>query len=83
MSVRKHYMTLCIRDNTEVTHIERNGVIEVTFEQAYTGGFKTLVMDVDANIIKNDGFNDAEVAYFKDFTLRNKPGIIAESRGEI
>lgn len=83
MSVRKHYMTLCIRDNTEITHIERNGIIEVTFEQAINGGFKTLVMDVDANVISNDGYNDAEIAYFREFTLRNKPGIVAESRGEI
>ena len=83
MSVRKHYMTLCFRDNTEVTHIERNGTIEVTFEQACKGGFKTLVMDVDANIISNAGFTDADVAFFRDFTLRNKPGIVAESRGEI
>lgn len=83
MSERKHYMTLCFRDNTEVTHIERNGKIEVTFEQAIKGGFKTLVMDVDANVISNDGFNAADVAFFQDFTLRNKPGIVAESRGEI
>lgn len=83
MTIRKHYMTICFKNNTEVTHIETDGKIIVTFEQACTGGFKTLVMDVDANVISNDGFNTSEVEYFRDFALRNKSGIIAESRGEL
>lgn len=83
MRIRKHYITICFRNNTEVTHIEKNGVIEVTYEQACNGGFKTLVMDLAANVISNDGFNDSDVAFFKAFTLQNKPAIEAESRGEI
>ena len=83
MATRKHYMTLCIRGNTEVTHIERNGIIEVTFEQVCTGGFNTLVLDIDANIISNEGFNTSDVSFFQRFLLSNREVIIMESRGEI
>lgn len=83
MSERMSYMTLCFRGNTEVTHINKNGVIEVTFEQAVHGGFNTLVMDLQGRVISNDGFNNSEVEWMRDFTIRNAPIIKAESRGEI
>ena len=83
MGVRKHYMTLCIRDNTEITHIEKSGIIEVTFEQDIPGGFKTLVLDMNANVITNVGFNLSEIAYFQKFLVQNRDGILMESRGEI
>lgn len=35
----KLYCRLCQRDNTDVTYINRNGNIEVTFEKAVYGGF--------------------------------------------
>lgn len=76
-------MTLCFRENTEVTHIVNNGKIEVTYEQAVDGGFHTLVIDIDGNVISNDGFNDSEVEFFRRFTIQNAPAIIMESNGEI
>lgn len=76
-------MTLCFRENTEVTHIVNNGKIEVTYEQAVDGGFHTLVVDIDGNVISNDGFNDSEVDFFRRFTIQNAPAIIMESNGEI
>lgn len=76
-------MTLCFRENTEVTHIVNNGKIEVTYEQAVDGGFHTLVIDIDGNVISNDGFNDSEVDFFRRFTIQNAPAIIMESNGEI
>lgn len=76
-------MTLCFRENTEVTHIVNNGKIEATYEQAVDGGFHTLVVDIDGNVISNDGFNDSEVDFFRRFTIQNAPAIIMESNGEI
>ena len=76
-------MTLCFRENTEVTHIVNNGKIEVTYEQAVDGGFHTLVIDIDGNVISNDGFNDSEVDFFRRFTIQNAPAIIMESNGEM
>ena len=76
-------MTLCFRENTEVTHIVNNGKIDVTYEQAVDGGFHTLVIDIDGNVISNDGFNDSEVDFFRRFTIQNAPAIIMESNGEI
>ena len=81
--MRKHYMTLCFRGNTEVTHTTHNGAIEVTYEQAVNGGFHTLVVDINGNVLSNDGFNDADVDFYKRFTIQNSPAIIMESRGEI
>lgn len=83
MSERKHYMTLCIRNNTEITYTDRNGVIEVTFEEAINGGFKTLILDIDANILVNEGYNVAEVNYFIEFLKKNRSCIIQESEGLI
>lgn len=76
-------MTLCFRENTEVTHIVNNGKIEVTYEQAVDEGFHTLVVDIEGNVLSNDGFNDSEVDFFRRFTIQNAPAIIMESSGEI
>ena len=76
-------MTLCFRENTEVTHIVNNGKIEVTYEQAVDGGFHTLVVGIDGNVVSNDGFNDSEVDFFRRFTIQNAPAIIMESNEEI
>lgn len=76
-------MTICFRENTEVTHIVNNGKIEVTYEQAVDGGFHTLVVDIEGNVLSNDGFNDSEVDFFRRFTIQNAPAIIMESSGKI
>ena len=71
MYLRKPYMKLCQHNNTEVTYIIKNGVIEVTFEQAVNGGFKTLVMNERMEVLLNKGFNGAEIGYFQIFLKRN------------
>lgn len=76
-------MTLCFKGNVEVTHIEKGNTIEVTFEQAIQGGFNTLVLTVDGNILSNEGFSDSDVSYFVNFVKEHKKGIVAESKGEI
>ena len=44
--MRISYMTLCYRENTEVTYmLNKQGRIEVTFEKAVTGGFNTTVFN--------------------------------------
>lgn len=75
--MRKHYMTLCTRE-TEVTTIKRETGIEVCFEQAVYKGFNELVLNLDGEIIKRNGFNDSEVSYFQRFLNMNKEGIIDE-----
>ena len=71
MGIRKSYIKLCQHNNTEVTYIVKNNRIEVTFEQAVYGGFHTLVLDENCNIISNNGFNSAEVGYFQRFLSIN------------
>lgn len=76
--MRKHYMTLCLR-NTEVTFVEKEKDIEVTFEQAVPKGFNELILSLNGNIVKNNGFNDSDVGYFKRFLEKNKNGISMEA----
>lgn len=73
MGIRKNYMTLCLHDNAEVTYKRResDGVIEVTFEVAVHKGFKEAVFDENLNLLSNNGFNDAELGYFKYFLSNN------------
>lgn len=79
--MRKHYMTLCIRNNTEVTHIIRDNKLEITFEQAVNGGFNTLVMLEDGTILSNEGFNSSDIAFFRDFLCRNVSVMKEEALG--
>lgn len=81
--MRKHYMTLNFRGNVEVTHINKNGNIEVTFEQAVNSGFNTLVLDINGIVLSNTGFNNSDIDYFIRFLNRSKSAILQESRGEI
>lgn len=71
MGIRKPYMKLCQHGNTEITYIVKNGAFEVTFEQAVNGGFKTVVFDEHANLISNQGFDEADIKYFQEFLSRN------------
>lgn len=79
--MRKSYMTLCMRGNTEVTHILKNGQLEVTFEQAVNGGFNTAVFN-DNGLVSNNGFCNADIAFFTDFYHKNASTMLAEARGE-
>lgn len=82
--MRKHYMTLCFRgEDVVITHIVKGNTIEVTFEQAISGDFNTLVVSIDGSIISNSGFNKSDVDYYLRFLNMNRSGIIAESKGEI
>ena len=76
--MRKHYITLCVHNNTEVTYmVNSEGEIEVTFEQARTKGFNCLVTKINGDLISNDGFDDSEIDYFIRFLSRNRE-LIAE-----
>lgn len=81
--MRIHYITLCIRGNTEVSHVMRNNKLEVTFEMAVPGGFNTAVVDDMGNVISNSGFNGSDLAYFSGFVSRHKENMLAEQRGEL
>lgn len=81
--MRKHYMTLNFRGDTEVTHIVRGSDIIVTFEQAVYGGFHSCDFLLNGTLVGNDGFNPSELQFFRGFVLQNAPAIEMESRGEI
>ena len=81
--MRKHYMTLCLYNNTEITHIVNKGNIEITFEQPVNGGFKDAVFLIDGTNISNDGFNNSELDFFGRFVKKNAEVIGRESRGEL
>lgn len=80
--IRRHYMTLCIYDDTEVTVQTQNDVLMVTFEQAVSSGFRTVIFDIKGNMISNKGFNTAEIANFKRFLLLNAAEMIKLDRGD-
>lgn len=80
--MRKHYITLCARGNTEVTHVLKNGRLEVTFESAVNNGFNTVIFDDKCNIISNTGFNASDIEFFKTFLMINLNTMYAEARGE-
>ena len=82
MKRRVHYMTLSFRGDTEVTYIDKDRTIEVTFEQPKYGGFNTLVTDIDGQIIQRYGFTNADVEFLISFLKDNSPLIIEECRGE-
>ena len=79
--MRRHYVTLCVHGNTVVTYARTEGGVQVTFEQAKSGGFNTAVLDLNGGIISNDGFPPAETDYFRRFLRRNRD-IIAEGAME-
>jgi len=82
--IRKHYMTLCFRGgNVEITHINRGGRIEVTFEQAINNGFNNLVIDIDGNILYSEGFSNSDIDFYRRFLLKNRETIVDESEGKI
>ncbi len=80
--MRKHYMTMCFRGDTEVTYIETDKGIIVTYEQAVYKGFHKLDITLNGEIVFVDGFNQAEVDYYKRFTLDNKEAIIIRNKEE-
>ena len=69
--MRVSYMTLCYRENTEVTYmLNKQGRIEVTFEKEVTGGFNTAVFNDRGQLISNEGFNSSDIDYFSRFALK-------------
>ncbi len=73
--MRKHYMTLYFRNNTEVTYYKKNGNIIVTFEQPVKDRFNSLDVLLDGTIVNNLGFNSADVGYFVRFAIKNASAI--------
>lgn len=67
--MRISYITLCYRENTEVTYmLNKQGRIEVTFEKAVTDGFNTAVFNDRGELLSNEGFNPSDIDYFSRFT---------------
>lgn len=70
--VRKFYMRLCLKGNTDVTYQNTPNGLEVTFEAAAKGGFKTLVLGIGGDIRQLSGYSRAEVEFFQHFLNNNR-----------
>lgn len=80
--MRKAYMTLCFRDNIEVTYIVRDGEIIVTFEKAVGKDFVSADFLLDGTMLSNTGYSDSDIDWIRRFLKNNAPIIIKDSRGE-
>lgn len=71
------YMTF--NDGTEVTHsqIHEDGTVNVFIETPVEGGFKDLTCVLPAYDWKNDGYDDSELQYWKEY-VRNNAHVIIE-----
>ncbi len=69
-------MTMCFRENTEVTYIDTNDGIIVTYEQPVYKGFNRVDINLDGCVLLVEGFNQSEVDYYTRFTLDNKEAIL-------
>ena len=75
-------MTLSFLGDTEVTFVENNNIIEVTFERAVSNGFQSAVFNQCGALLENNGFNSEELALFKDITINGIPVMIRDLQGE-
>lgn len=71
------YMTF--NDNTEVTHsqVQKDGTVKVFIETPVEGGFKDLTFVLPDYTWKNEGFSDAEVAFWQEY-IHNNAHVIME-----
>jgi hypothetical protein len=78
------YMTVCFKDDMEVTYSfdEKNhdSKPEIMFETAIDSGFKTMVADINGNVITNKGYTQSEVTFNSNFTRLNREQILSEIR---
>jgi hypothetical protein len=79
---RVGYMTLCFKNDMEVTYTfdrkNPNFKTEVMFETATSSGFKTMVTDLNGNVLDNKGYSSDEVTFNINFTKLNKEQILSE-----
>jgi hypothetical protein len=81
---RVGYMTVCFKDDMEVTYSfnekDRDETPEIMYETAIKTGFKTMVTDISGNVIRNQGYAPDEVTFNINFTKLNKEQILSEIR---
>lgn len=74
MGVRKHYVTICYRDNTVVTYVVKpDGHLEVDFETPTRRGSKYLSLLKDGTILRQEGYNPSEIDFCQRFLATNLP----------
>lgn len=73
-NVRRHYATICYRDNTVVTYkVQSDGHIEVDFETPARHGSKYLSLLKDGTILRQEGYNPSEIDFCQRFLATNLP----------
>lgn len=81
--MREHYMTMCFRENTEVTYIVKDNEIIVTYEKAVRNGFHRADIKLDGTVILQEGFSPSDIDYFIRFTIQNAPVLESVVRGDV
>lgn len=81
--MRKHFATMCFRENIEVTYTVKDGDIIVIYEKAVRNGLHRAHIKLDGSIILQEGFTSSDMEYLIKFTFRNV--LILESlvRGKV
>jgi hypothetical protein len=64
----------------EVTYTSDVKNPEITFETAVKSGFKTMVTDLNGNVIQNIGYAPNEVIFNRNFARQNREQILSEIR---
>lgn len=54
--------------------------LKLLLRAQFIRGFKTLVTDIMGNILFCDGYNSAEIAFFRRFLENNRKNIELESK---
>ena len=80
--MRQHYMTMCFRENIEVTYKVSKGQIIMTYEKAVNNVFHRADILLDGTVIAQDGFKSSDIDYFVRFTVKNAPLIVKIVNGE-
>lgn len=76
-------MTMCFRENTEVTYVVKDNEIIVTYEKAVNNGFNRADIKLDGTVVLQEGFKPSDIDYFIRFTLQNASVLESVVRGEV
>lgn len=76
------YMTF--QDDTEVTHSQmlEDGSVKVYIETPAEDGFKNLICQLPKYEYENHGYNESELAHWKEFVQNHAHRIMILDRGQ-
>ena len=78
-----NYITLCLMNDTGVTHLKIDRQIYVQFSRHIKGKIHRLNVTIDGRILYSNGFKLSEIVFCLNFLNHSRRTIIMESNGEI